>query len=53
MPEYTLIDCDSGLTYGPYQHLDVALVTADQLTHWEIIDEQDRIVESSRTWNRT
>lgn len=45
--EYTVIDCDTRLIYGPYETLAEARDRVEQydLKTWEIIDTEGRTIE--------
>jgi hypothetical protein len=45
--EYTLIDCTTGLTYGPYETFHQARETAEGLERWEIINRLGNLVDWS------
>jgi hypothetical protein len=47
-PEYTLIDCATGLVYGPYQTPYKARHTAEGMATWEILDDRDELVDCGR-----
>jgi len=50
MREYTLIDSDTGLIYGPYESRAEAETYAEtyDLSVWEMFDGEDRMVAWSR-----
>lgn len=47
MTEYTLIDCKTELSYGPYETLREARDRAFEkdMQRWEILDDQGRVVD--------
>ena len=46
---YTLIDCSTGLIYGPYETFNQARQHADNFEQWEIINRDGNLVERSPT----
>ena len=46
--EYTLIDCDTDLIYGPYACFEEARECAEQFKRWEIINRDGGLVDWSR-----
>jgi hypothetical protein len=48
MGEYTLVDCDTGLIYGPYETFAIARTHAEAFKMWEIITDDERLVDWSR-----
>jgi hypothetical protein len=48
--EYTLIDCATGLSYGPFELVDQARHRAevDNIAKWEIINRDDELVAWSK-----
>ena len=42
---YTLIDCSTGLLYGPYETFNQARQHADDFERWEIINRDGNLVE--------
>jgi hypothetical protein len=46
---YTLIDCSTGLIYGPYETFNQARQHADDFERWEIINRDGNLVEWSPT----
>jgi hypothetical protein len=50
MREYTLIDCETGLIYGPYQSCAMARAgaEAEAIATWEIFTDGDKLVDWSR-----
>ena len=51
--EYSLIDCKTGLVYGPYDTLNEARAYADALPAWEIIDGSGDLIDWSRGFEET
>jgi hypothetical protein len=49
MRGYTLVDCDTGLIYGPYESYKIAraCAAAEALTTWEIVNDDEKLVD----WN--
>ena len=47
--EYTLIDCATGLIYGPYETFRQARERADGFERWEIINRVGNLVDWSPT----
>ena len=45
--EYTLIDCDTDLIYGPYACFEEASERAEQFKRWEIINREGDLVDWS------
>jgi hypothetical protein len=47
MEEYTLINCATGLSYGPFERVDRARqrAEADNLAKWEIINRDGKLVD--------
>ena len=45
--EYTLIDCDTDLIYGPYACFEEARERAEQFKRWEIINRDGGLVDWS------
>jgi hypothetical protein len=43
--EYTLIDCSTGLIYGPYESFREARERAQDFTHWEIMNREGNLIE--------
>jgi hypothetical protein len=46
MSEYTLIDCETDLIYGPYDSVAQAIDAAynNDLKKWEILDEEKKLI---------
>jgi hypothetical protein len=53
MEEYTLVDCDTGLIYGPYECCAEAEAYAENygLAAWEVLDGENKIVAWGRKPN--
>jgi hypothetical protein len=47
--EYTLIDCSTGLIYGPYETFVQARERAEDFERWEIINCEGKLVDWSPT----
>jgi hypothetical protein len=49
MSEYTLVDCDTGLIYGPYESCEIAQAhaEAEALTTWEIVRDDVMLIHWS------
>ena len=49
--EYTLIDCATGLSYGPFELVDQARHRAEvgNIANWEIINRDDKLVAWSKS----
>ena len=47
--EYTLIDCATGLIYGPYETFSQARDRAEDFEQWEIINREGNLVDWSAT----
>lgn len=47
--EYTLIDCATGLIYGPYETFLHAREWAESFDQWEIIDRGGNLIDWSPT----
>jgi hypothetical protein len=47
--EYTLIDCATGLIYGPYETILQAHECAEGFERWEIINRSGNLID----WNPT
>jgi hypothetical protein len=48
-PEYTLIDCATGLIYGPYETFLQARERAEGFEGWEIINRVGNLIDWSPT----
>ena len=47
--EYTLIDCATGLIYGPYETFNRARERAEGFERWEIINRVGNLIDWSPT----
>ena len=47
--EYTLIDCATGLIYGPYETFTQAFERAEGFEQWEILNRDGNLVDWSPT----
>ena len=47
--EYTLIDCATGLIYGPYETFPQAFERAEDFEQWEILNRDGNLVDWSPT----
>jgi hypothetical protein len=47
--EYTLIDCATGLIYGPYETFVQARECAEGFERWEIINREGNLIDWSPT----
>jgi hypothetical protein len=45
--EYTLIDCSTGLIYGPYETFNQAREHAEDFEQWEILNRDGKLVDWS------
>jgi hypothetical protein len=45
--EYTLVDCSTGLIYGPYETFNEARERAEGFEYWEILNRVDHLVDWS------
>jgi hypothetical protein len=50
--EYTLIDCSTGLIYGPYETFNRAREHAEDFEQWEITNAEEGLVDWSPTPER-
>src|SRR5262245_29053852 len=50
--EYTLIDCATGLIYGPFETCNQARDRADEFAAWEILNHDGDLVDWSRSPTR-
>ena len=50
--EYTLIDCATGLIYGPYETFRQARERADDFERWEIINRVGNLTDWPHTIDR-
>ena len=47
--EYTLIDCATGLIYGPFETFNQARERAENFERWEIINREGNLINWSPT----
>jgi hypothetical protein len=47
--QYTLIDCSTGLIYGPYETFNEARERAEGFERWEIINRVGNLIDWSFT----
>jgi hypothetical protein len=47
--QYTLIDCSTGLIYGPYETFNEARERAEAFERWEIINRVGNLIDWSPT----
>jgi hypothetical protein len=47
--EYTLVDCSTGLIYGPFETFNQARERAENFERWEIINREGNLINWSPT----